>query len=198
MSSQYCRTFTNICDAPVGRLVESARQGDSDAFEELVRRHRKRAYNVAYRILKHSEDAEDAVQDAMVRLFKKIDTFRGDSAFSTWLSRIVINVSLMHLRKRGNTAVYSLEETVGPEHTLMEVLTSDAASPEHECLQREYLSLVQRVLGKLSSNLHDITLDRFAEELSIDEISKKRGISQAATKSRLLRARKMILAEVPR
>ena len=98
--------------------IERARQGDETAFQALYDRHKRRVYSLCLRMTANTAEAEDLTQEAFLQLYRKIGTFRGESAFSTWLHRLSVNVVLMHLRKK-NLPVVSLEETtqVGEEDT---------------------------------------------------------------------------------
>jgi RNA polymerase sigma-70 factor, ECF subfamily len=93
--------------------IERAKAGDARAFETLYSLHKRRVYSLCLRMLGNVAEAEDLTQEAFMQLFRKIGTFRGDSAFSTWLHRLAVNVVLMHLRKKGLPQV-SLEETLEP------------------------------------------------------------------------------------
>ena len=90
--------------------IERAKQGDAEAFQALYDRHRRRVYSLCLRMTANTAEAEDLAQEAFLQLFRKIGTFRGESAFSTWLHRLSVNVVLMHLRKK-SLPVVSLEET---------------------------------------------------------------------------------------
>ena len=98
--------------------IRLAQQGDAGAFERIYRLHSRRVYALCLRMVGNTAEAEDLTQDAFLQLFRKIATFRGESAFSTWLHRLSVNVVLMHLRKK-SLPVVSLEETtqVGEEDT---------------------------------------------------------------------------------
>jgi RNA polymerase sigma-70 factor, ECF subfamily len=98
--------------------IERAKQGDELAFQALYDRHKRRVYSLCLRMTANTAEAEDLTQEAFLQLYRKIGTFRGESAFSTWLHRLSVNVVLMHLRKK-NLPVVSLEETtqVGEEDT---------------------------------------------------------------------------------
>lgn len=93
--------------------IERAQNGDGSAFEVLYNMHKRRVYSLCLRMLGNVAEAEDLTQEAFLQLHRKIGTFRGDSAFSTWLHRMAVNVVLMHLRKKGLPLV-SLEETLEP------------------------------------------------------------------------------------
>jgi RNA polymerase sigma-70 factor, ECF subfamily len=90
--------------------IERAKQGDAHAFQDLYDRHKRRVYSLCLRMTANTAEAEDLTQEAFLQLYRKIGTFRGESAFSTWLHRLSVNVVLMHLRKK-NLPVVSLEET---------------------------------------------------------------------------------------
>ena len=91
--------------------IERAKQGDGEAFEALYNLHKRRVYSLCLRMTANTAGAEDLTQEAFLQLFRKIGTFRGESAFSTWLHRMAVNVVLMQLRKKG-LPVVSLEETM--------------------------------------------------------------------------------------
>jgi RNA polymerase sigma-70 factor, ECF subfamily len=90
--------------------IERAKQGDAQAFQALYDRHKRRVYSLCLRMTANTAEAEDLTQEAFLQLYRKIATFRGESAFSTWLHRLSVNVVLMHLRKK-SLPVVSLEET---------------------------------------------------------------------------------------
>ena len=93
--------------------IEKAKQGDAQAFQSLYDRHKRRVYSLCLRMTANTAEAEDLTQEAFLQLYRKIATFRGESAFSTWLHRLSVNVVLMHLRRK-SLPVVSLEESVQP------------------------------------------------------------------------------------
>src|ERR1700685_4788157 len=93
--------------------IEAAKNGDAEAFSKLYALHKRRVYTLCLRMLGNVSEAEHTTQDAFLHLFRKIGSFRGESAFSTWLHRPTLNLVLMHLRKKGLNLV-SLEETINP------------------------------------------------------------------------------------
>jgi RNA polymerase sigma-70 factor (ECF subfamily) len=95
-------------------LIERAKQGDAEAFEALYHLHKRRVYSLCLRMTANTAAAEDLTQEAFLQLFRKIATFRGESAFSTWLHRMAVNVVLMQLRKKG-LPVVPLEDTIDTE-----------------------------------------------------------------------------------
>ena len=97
-------------DALEAGLIERAKQGDAEAFQGLYDKHKRRVYSLCLRMTSNTAEAEDLTQEAFLQLYRKIGTFRGESAFSTWLHRLSVSVVLMHLRKK-SLPVVSLEET---------------------------------------------------------------------------------------
>ena len=104
-------------DSNEAELIERAKQGDAQAFQALYDKHKRRVYSLCLRMTANTAEAEDLTQEAFLQLYRKIGTFRGESAFSTWLHRLSVNVVLMQLRKK-SLPVVSLEETTqGEEDT---------------------------------------------------------------------------------
>ena len=99
------------------QAIDRAKQGDAEAFEFLYNLHKRRVYSLCLRMTANTAEAEDLTQEAFLQLFRKIGTFRGESAFSTWLHRMAVNVVLMHLRKKGLPVVSLEEATEGDEDT---------------------------------------------------------------------------------
>jgi len=97
-------------ELPEAEAIRRAQRGDAEAFERLYRLHSRRVYSVCLRMVSNTAEAEDLTQEAFLQLFRKIHTFRGDSAFSTWLHRMAVNVVLMRLRKK-RLPETSLDET---------------------------------------------------------------------------------------
>jgi RNA polymerase sigma-70 factor (ECF subfamily) len=126
--------------ASESQLISRAQRGDELAFEELFNAHRRRVYSLCLRMTGDPAEAEDLAQEAFLQLFRKIGTFRGESAFSTWLHRLVVNVVLMHLRKRG----------------LQQVSLDDVDNSQEEPVRREYGEEDLRLLGSVDR----ITLER--------------------------------------
>jgi RNA polymerase sigma-70 factor, ECF subfamily len=102
-------------DKPERSLIQRAQSGDEEAFAELFQLHKKRVYSVCLLMTKDVAEAEDLTQEAFLQVFRTIGTFRGESAFSTWLYRIAVNTVLMKLRRQKSKAAFSLSEPVSPE-----------------------------------------------------------------------------------
>ena len=160
-------------------LVEQTREGDRSAFSELVRRHQRVVYRSCYRILGDREDAKDASQEAFIRAYRRLDTFRGDSAFKTWMLRIAMNVSLNERSRREfPRADVSLAEAVpGLETPEGELAKSEAAIQVHEALR-----LVQ-------SDHRAAVVLRDLEGLTYRETAESLGIAEGTAKSWVHRGR---------
>ena len=173
-------------------LVSAAKRGDSAAFDELVRRHTTKMYRVAFRILGDSAEAEDAVQEAWVSAWRSLDGFRGESAPSTWLYRVVTNAALAQLRRRRPTVpLDTTDEAVGG-------LISDprAVNPEGQAVRAEETALVHRAIATLEPSQRVPLVLRELEGMSYEEISEVLGVNEAALRSRLHRARTTLLVRL--
>lgn len=179
-------------------LVSAARAGDSTAFGELVERNKRRIFRLAQNITRNREDAEDVLQETFVRAFTHLGGFQGDSRFSTWLTRIAINQSLMKLRKRraDTLALDTRVETEGG--SLPREIVDWGPNPEQRYSQQELQEILALALGRLSPALRVVVQLRDIEEFSTEETAQALGISVAAVKSRLSRARLGLREELNR
>ena len=165
--------------------IERAKQGDAEAFEVLYHLHKRRVYSLCLRMTANTAAAEDLTQEAFLQLFRKIATFRGESAFSTWLHRMAVNVVLMQLRKKG-LSVVPLEETVeGEEETPKKELGAvDAVlAGSIDRLQ------LQRAVDDLPPGYRTIFVLHDVEGYEHNEIAAKVGCSIGNSKSQLHKAR---------
>jgi RNA polymerase sigma-70 factor (ECF subfamily) len=171
-------------------LVSSLRAGHRGAFEVLVKRHQGRLFKTALNITNNREDAEDVVQDAFLNAFKHFDNFRGDSRFATWLTRITINQALMALRAKPRKTT-SLDESRETEKgkTAYEIPAS-GYTPEQLCSQREFERLLFTGTAGMSERLRQVWCLHTVQDLSDREIAHVLGVTLAATKTRLSRARR--------
>jgi RNA polymerase sigma factor (sigma-70 family) len=170
-------------------LVEAAKGGKHSAYAELCRRHSSRTFRTVHRIIRNTEDAEDALQESLMKAFVHLGSFDGRSAFSSWLTRIAINSALMMLRKKRNTPTCSLEGSGDAEQSIMFEPTEPSINPEDKYLQLERKQKLGHAIGRLSPVLKGVVEIRLSQDASVEEIAESLGISTAATKSRLLRAK---------
>jgi RNA polymerase sigma factor (sigma-70 family) len=170
-------------------LIAEAKAGQSAAFAEICNRYSKWIFRTIYRITRNREDAEDALQEAFLKGFVHLGTFDGRSKFSTWLTRIAINSALMTLRKRRTHAetsidIYSDDETWKPWE-----VPDQTADIELQYLQYERENQLRKAVERLQPVLREVIEIQRLHDGSIREIAEIAGISVAATKSRLVRAK---------
>lgn len=171
-------------------LVDAARSGQQWAFAELCDRHSKRIFNVIYRVTKNREDAEDALQDCMMKAYLHLNQFDGRSSFSTWMTRIGINSALMVLRKKRSYREIPMEMTFDGGETWHSYDATDASpSPEQRYTAREEKLRLHSAVNCLPPSLRCVVEMRQADDLSMKEIAEAIGISVPAAKSRFLRAK---------
>ncbi len=171
-------------------LVERARGGDAAAFETLVRQYDRPIFRVAQHITQNREDAEDIVQDVFLKAYRKLDQFQGNSKFSTWLTRIAVNESLMRLRKRKTSRTVSMDQDVQTEEGSIPRDFADwTPDPEQQYNQSELGEILQKTIAGLSPGFRTVFTLRDIEHLSTEETASALGLSVPAVKSRLLRAR---------
>ena len=168
--------------------IEKAKQGDAEAFQALYDRHKRRVYSLCLRMTANTAEAEDLTQEAFLQLYRKIATFRGESAFSTWLHRLSVNVVLMHLRKKG-LPVVSLEETTqggaGEEETLRKDFGAEdvALAGSIDRLQ------LQKAVDSLPPGYRTIFVLHDVQGYEHNEIASIVGCSIGNSKSQLHKAR---------
>ena len=170
-------------------LVVLAQAGDNTAFTELIERHQSTCKRMAVSILRDQQDAEDEVQNAFWKAYEHLGQFQQDAKFSTWLSRIVVNQCLMRLRKDRRARFVYLDEGVPGEDVASLDLPDRTQSPEQALAQTEVGAVLQGEIRRIPPLLRDVFILRDVEELAMPEVAEKLGISIAAAKSRLLRAR---------
>ncbi len=167
-------------------IIERAMQGDSECFEVLYKRHKRRVYSLCLRMVGHIETAEDLTQEFFLLLYRKISTFRGESAFSTWLHRLTVNVVLMHFRKQGVKEV-SLEETQesNEEFGCLKEITAE----DENLLGSIDRVVLERAIDNLPSGYRMIFVLHDIEGYEHNEIGEMLGCSIGTSKSQLHKAR---------
>jgi len=171
-------------------LVHSARSGDVQAFETLVRKYDRQIFRIAQHITQNREDAQDVVQDAFLKAYEKLDQFQGNSKFYTWLVRIAVNESLMRLRKRRTGKMVSIDEDVVTEEgSVPRDLADWSPNPEQNYSQTELAEILRKTIQGLPLGFRVVFQLRDVEGMSTEETAETLGLSVQAVKSRLLRAR---------
>jgi len=185
--------------APDATLVEKAQAGDRAALCELLVRYERKAYNIAFRLMGNHADAADAAQEALVRVYTRLHNFRGDSAFSTWLFRVVTNTCLDELRRRGRIRWASLDDKLpGEEGDLPRQILADEEmiSPVDFAERREVQAAVQRAIARLPEDYRVVVVLRDLQDYSYQEIADMLNTSVGTIKSRLHRARLALKAVI--
>jgi RNA polymerase sigma-70 factor (ECF subfamily) len=174
-------------------LVASAKAGSATAFDELFMRYEARMFRIALRITRNQEDAEDIVQQSFQKAFVHLNKFEGESSFSTWLTRIALNESLMLLRKIRGLREVSIDNLSGNEETAFALEIPDSG-PGLECSysQREQERILSVAINKLTPGLRTAIELRELDELSIQETARRMGLSVEAVKGRLFHGRRKL------
>ena len=173
-------------------LVNAARRHDQEAFEEILARYGPRVFRLAQRITRNHEDAEEVSQDSFTRAFRQMETFRGDSRFSTWLMRIAINQSLMKLRTRRWRELHFDPPATTEDTPFRAEVADHTPTPEQLYSNEEVHRIVASAMGELPTALREVLTLREVEEYSTRETARMLGLSVSAVKSRALRGRQML------
>lgn len=189
-----------------GALVALAQQGVGEAFAELVHRHENQIYRLALRMMRNEHDAEEVLQEALLHAYQKIDGFRGDAAFSSWIYRIAANSALMRLRRKRRAPEFLAigepgAEVTGPEFSsegaYVDPPRSDWSLRADEALQNQQLGeAIRKAVENLSEDYRVVFMLKDVDGLSNEEIAGVLGLSVPAVKSRLHRARLVLRDEL--
>ena len=171
-------------------LLEASKRGQSTAFGALCERYTQQLFRAAHRITRSHEDAEDAVQDAMIRAFVHLRDFDGRSTFATWLTRIAINSALMILRKKRNSYELPMEtnDETGAGGFIFEI-ADHAPNPEKWYARSEEERILKNAIQRLRPTLREVVQMQQLQERPMKEAAKEMGISVAAAKARLFQAK---------
>jgi RNA polymerase sigma-70 factor, ECF subfamily len=177
-------------------LLSSAKAGNLASFEKLVVRYERRMFRLARRITQNHEDAEDVMQEALLKSFEHLADFRENSRFCTWLGRITVNQAITKLRKRRPNQT-SLDDPVKTEEDLFPLEVEDCGpTPEQRYGQKELEGILSDVIAELDAPLRIVFQLRDVEGLSINDTAELLGLSVPAVKTRLLRARLKLRKEL--
>jgi len=171
--------------------LDQARRGDKAAFGKIIEAYQRPVYNLAYRMLSNSGEAEEAAQEAFIRAYTRFDSYNPNHKFSTWLLSITSNYCIDLIRKR-RAILLSIDEPLPPHPSLM---SERSSGPEPQLVQSEQEEMVQTLLAELAPEYREAVVLRYWYELSYDEIAEMMDTTVSAIKSRLFRARRQ-LAEV--
>jgi RNA polymerase sigma-70 factor (ECF subfamily) len=180
-------------------LVERVKTGDSDAFQELVSRYENKVYRLAIKLTRNETLAEEVLQEVFLRIYEKLDTFRGESALSSWIYRIAANACFakLNLEKRHQHA--DLEETMPQaEQALHELQEPSPDAPDRSLLSSEALDVISRAIERLPEDFRLVLVLRDVEGLANEEVARILDLSVPAVKSRLHRARLLLRKRLAR
>src|SRR6187551_2615261 len=163
-------------------LTQAAAGGDMVAFEEIYQRHHRRVYSICLRMLQNAFEAEDLTQDVFIQLYKKVGSFRGDSAFTTWLHRMTVNQVLMHFRKR----TVKFEKTTEEGETPVQIV-SGTANPEKMRIVDKIA--LDNAIEQLPTGYKNVFVLHDVEGFEHEEVARILGCSVGTSKSQLHKAR---------
>ncbi len=176
-------------DQAEARLIERIRGGERELFYELVRPHERAVYLVAYAVLKNEADAEDVAQEAILKAFRSLPDFRGDSRFQHWLVKIALNEARMRYRKRQGEKLQSLDDAPEDQDHVPLQIPDWRELPPEVLDRQEVREEIQSAIDALPEKYREVLVLRDIEELSIAETAQVLGLTQATVKVRLFRAR---------
>jgi RNA polymerase sigma-70 factor (ECF subfamily) len=189
MKTSYTITIDKQSD---GALVAATRRGDTQAFDELIVRHKQRVLAVAQRITNNREDAEDVAQESFHKAFLHLDAFQEKARFSTWLTRIAMNEAFMLLRRRRGVVEVLPENTDDGVNSSSEAFVDQSPNPEESCWRRERTELVREAINRLGPTIRTTILLRDIEERSVKETAEILGTSITAVKARVFQGRRKL------
>ncbi|HSI72683.1 MAG TPA: sigma-70 family RNA polymerase sigma factor [Fimbriimonas sp.] len=171
-------------------LIERFQRGDKQAFDTLVQKHQARAYQYAFRLTRNPDDAADVVADAFVRVYRALQTFKGDSAFTTWLYRIETNCFLDMRKKKNARPTTSLDSALNLGDGEVELQVEDhSPTAQDEAERSQRMSAVEEAVQRLPEYQRAMIIMYHAESMSYEEIADSLNLPIGTVKSRLNRAR---------
>ena len=176
-------------------LVALARQGGENAIRTLIKRNNQRLFRVARAVMRNDADAEDVVQEAYVRAFTRLDSFKGDALFSTWLTRIALNEALTRIRKRRPVAELEELDIAGAANGGQVVMFPTSLTPpgaDAELARGQARALLEQSIDELPETFRLVFILRDVEEMSIEETAAQLSLKPETVKTRLFRARRLM------
>ncbi len=175
-------TLNDISKAKDFDLTQASSKGNMAAFEEIYQRHHRRVYSICLRMLQNASEAEDLTQDVFIQLYRKVGSFRGDSAFTTWLHRLTVNQVLMHFRKRNVKFEKTTEEGETPEQ-----IVAGTANPFK--MQIVDKMALENAIEQLPTGYKNVFVLHDVEGFEHEEVARILGCSVGTSKSQLHKAR---------
>ncbi|MFA6308278.1 MAG: sigma-70 family RNA polymerase sigma factor [Clostridia bacterium] len=174
-------------------LIKRAKNGDVEAYEDLVRAYYKTVFNIALRMFSNNEDASDITQEVFIKIYKSIGTFEGKSSLKTWIYRITTNLCLDEFRSRKNMKVVSFDEQIEQSNDRYNIeFKTESITPESNLLKKEVKEALNIAITELPKDLRIALILRDVQNLSYEEISSFLKCPQGTVKSRISRARQLL------
>ena len=170
------------------KLIDAAIAGDSSAFERLIEPLEGRIYAVALRMCGNREDAQDCMQESMIRIYRALSSFKGQSSFSTWIYRITMNTFLDELRRRKARRSTSLDTLLDSGWSP----TDETDTPERHAIQSEQRRTLERAIAELPEDMRAAVVLRDIQGLAYDEIASALNVNVGTVKSRISRGRERL------
>jgi RNA polymerase sigma-70 factor (ECF subfamily) len=180
-------------------LIAAAAGGDADAMRHIIQTHNRRLYRVARAVLHDDSEAEDVVQEAYVRAFPMLASFRGDSGLGTWLTRIALNEALGRLRRRRPNVTLEAFDTPQERERMQIVpfpLMKPEADPEQAAARQEMRRLLERAIDALAEPFRLVFVLRDVEQMTVKETARQLGLRPETVRTRLHRARAQLRRSV--
>ncbi|MDX1622787.1 MAG: RNA polymerase sigma factor [Gemmatimonadota bacterium] len=174
-------------------LVERARDGDPRAFRDLVTAYRDFLYGIARRFAGSHEDADDVLQEALVKIYRNLDGLTSPTAFYSWARRIVVNTALDQIRSRERTVEFEEEATHGQE-----AMPGGFAPPDRGVQEREFFAHLERAIRALPPRQREVVLLHDVEGLSTEEVAERCGCPRATVRSNLFYGREKLRRSLKR
>lgn len=174
------------------KIIEKVLGGDANAFEELVLKYEKTVYNLALRMVGDRDDAFDMTQEAFIKAYGSLSSFRGDSKFSVWIYRIATNVCLDFLRSKSRKQQVSLTVSDDDDEDAQLDIPDPSSDPEQQLMQKMSMQSVEEGLKTLPDKQRQILVMRELGGMSYAEIGKALSLEEGTVKSRIFRARKRL------
>ncbi len=182
-----------------GELVDLARRGGENAIRVLIKRNNQRLFRVARSVVRNDAEAEDVVQEAYVKAFTRLDGFKGDAAFSTWLTRIALNEALGRMRKRRPVAGIEEIDVAAAANGGRVIMFPTSLTPpdaDAETARSQARELLEDAIDELPQMFRIVFILRDVEELSVEETSQQLSLRPETVKTRLFRARRLMRAAI--
>jgi len=176
------------------KLVELAKEGDQNAFAELMKRYNRSLYHVILKMVRNVDDAEDLTIEAFAKAFKNLDKFKQDYTFSTWLFKIATNNCIDFIRKKKNNETFSLNNlynnTENEEFDLD--IADENSNPQEDAIRSQKAELMQKLVARLPAKYRKLVTMRYFEERAYQEIAEELEIPIGTVKAQLHRARELL------